>query len=172
MTKSLILLALIIGIRATSALACGCIREKDYSLADDVKASLKSEAVFVGKVDRFEYRAGVPDKEMEEYQKTHPGFTWKAKMAILRVDRWWTGSLGPEFVITTNETIQSDGIMRLETSCGFWLELGKSYLVFTRKYDGYFRTPASCGLTRKIEDAKETLALLGSGKEPVKDKSK
>src|ERR1700682_2849448 len=65
------------------ALGCQCVPVENMSLADQVKLSVEySDAIFVGKLERFEYRKGVSDKGLEEYKNTHPDLTWQTKMAV------------------------------------------------------------------------------------------
>lgn len=94
MQKALTILAVIIVFGVTSASACRALHDPNITLADELETSLKyADAVFIGTVDRYEYQAGIPDKELDEYKMTRPGFTWTAKVAVFRVDQWWKGSV-------------------------------------------------------------------------------
>lgn len=167
MRKLLISLVFVLGVSVPAVVACGCPDMPGISFADKIKGAVKNaDAVFLGKVDRFEWVVGVPNVLIEMERENIPGLTWESKTVVFKPDRLWKGSADPDIVVATDSARRSDGISTV-SSCDYQFEEGKTYLVFAHQEGWYLKTGA-CSLTRREDQIKEILPVLGPGKKPVK----
>jgi hypothetical protein len=165
--KKLALGLLILSLHVSAGFACVCVDMPDITLTDKLKWAVKdADAIFLGSVDRFDFLQGVPNEYLEDERKTNPGLTWETKTAVFKVDSWWKGPLNAEASIATDMTRNSDGTSSA-SSCDYGFEKGKTYLVFARKHGGYMKNIA-CSFTRRQDQIKEILPLLGESKNPIK----
>ena len=123
-----------------NAFACSCIR-LETDPAKLTKSALKSsDAVFIGTVETAPIRSRKGERAIEGIQN-----------AVFFVRKSWKGANDPTFE-TTGHTSGS--------LCGFHFDVGETYLVFVRKnLDGTFRV-SSCGLTARLERAKQYAKAL------------
>jgi hypothetical protein len=161
-----LLLILLLGIAVSSSLANTCI-SLDETLSDKFGKEFKNaDAVFIGKVERFDFIKGVPNEFLEKRREIIPGLTWKTKATVFSVDRNWKGIDDAEISIVSDETRNSDGTQSSSDS-DYPFEEGKTYLVFAWKFKGYLKS-SECSFTRRDDQIDEILPLLGEGKIPVK----
>lgn len=147
-------------------LACSCVQiGGPTSISDMVTGALRdSNAVFSGKVIRFEYRKGIPPRS---YLKLEPGIDWETKVAVFAVDRWWKMPASNEVVLVTDEMRSSNG-NSVGSSCDYYFDLNETYLVFASGSESELRTHA-CSSTRPLASfSSDFLDVLGRGNLPVK----
>jgi hypothetical protein len=164
--KTSALVLIILGLNVSAGFACVCVDMPDITLADKLNWAIKNaDTVFIGNVRRFDFLAGVPNEYLEERRKTNPGLTWETKTGVFKVDAWWKGPVDAEAYVVTDSTRGSDGTGS-ESSCDYGFEKGKTYLVFARKYGEYLKNIA-CSFSRRDDQIKDILPLLGEGKKPI-----
>ena len=154
---------------AAEVFACSCVELSDVSFNDRVNNAVNGAAmVFAGKVVGFEYRKGVPGR-FRQPSKDDQGrdIEWETKFVKFKAERWWAGEPATEVFLATDEGRSSTGIGSA-SSCDFYFEVGKTYLVYAHRDRNAFRTH-SCTRTSLLSNTKD-LQVLGVGKEPVKKK--
>jgi len=164
--RCIIFLVLALGINVTSSLAIAC-GDSGAPLSEKLAGAVKTaDSIFIGKVERFDFIKGVPNEFLESLREATPSLTWETKTAVFSVDRYWKGTDDAEISIVTDVTRNSDGTAS-NSSDDYKFEVGKTYLVFARKFKGYLKT-SGCSFTRRDDQIDEILPLLGEGKIPVK----
>lgn len=165
MRKLLFSALLVISCYVYTSFACTCVDFPDFTLEQKVQDALKhADAVFIGKASRFDYINGVPNDFLQMRLASVPGLTWETKTVVFDVDQFWKGLDGRDVSIVTDTTRNSDGTSST-SSCEYPFEEGKTYLVFARIDGPYLRNNA-CSFTRRDDQTKEILPLLGDGKKP------
>lgn len=164
--RCLIFVVLVLGVNVASSLAEACGDSND-TLSHKLDSAVKNaDAVFIGKVERFDFLKNVPNEFLESLRATTPNLTWETKTAVFRVDRYWKGIDEAEISIVTDVTRNSDGTAS-NSSDDYKFEEGKTYLVFAWKFKGFLKT-SDCSFTRRDDQIDEILSLLGEGKKPTK----
>lgn len=165
MGKIVLSLVMVLGYYVCTSFACTCIDLDGFTLEQKVQDAVKhTDAVFFGKVARFDFIDGVPNEFLQERLSNVPGLTWQTKTVVFDVDRFWKGVDDLNVSIVTETTRNSDGTGS-SSSCEYPFEEGKTYLVFARKDGPYIRNNA-CSFTRRDDQTTEILPLLGEGKKP------
>jgi|GEM_PF-3160737 len=160
----LVVIVLCINVSSSLASACG---DTIDSLANKLASAVKkADAVFIGKVERFDFINDVPNEFLETRRESIPGLTWETKTAVFSVDRYWKGVDDPEISLVTDETRNSDGTGSASGD-DYHFEEGKTYLVFAWKINGYLKT-SDCSFTRRDDQIEGILPLLGEGNQPPK----
>ena len=83
----------------TQGYACSCVTlGEPVSTFERAAGALNgSSAVFSGKVVRHEWRKGIPNQyALELRQRSGGTLEWETRVAVLKVDQWWKGSLPDE----------------------------------------------------------------------------
>jgi hypothetical protein len=153
----------------SSGLANTCI-SFDETLSEEFGREFKNaDAIFLGKVERFDFIKGVPNEFLEKRREVIPGLTWETKFEVFSVDIYWKGISDPEVSILNGLTRNSDGTGSGPSSDEYPFEEGKTYLVFAQRTKGYLMA-SDCSFTRRDDQIDEILPLLGQGKKPTKPK--
>lgn len=150
------------------ACSCGSGGEKVSIFQLATGALNSSSAVFTGKVDRFEWRKGIPNENFRDHARNFSlPLEWETKVAVFKVQKWWKPSLPDEVAMVTDEVRMPDGTGG-NSSCNYTFSIGKSYLVFANGPVTELRTH-SCSFTRTLEGefATTLLEALEPGNEPI-----
>jgi hypothetical protein len=149
-------------LNTAEVLACMCA---NLSAKEAIE---NSTAVFTGKVVSFEYRKGIPNEFMDTLAKEKgEKVEYETMVVKIQVNQWWKGNVSKEVFLITNtvRTAYSSSI----PGCDYNFKEGESYLVYAAGDKDELKTNA-CMRTRKLAAAAEDLAVLGEGKEPVKER--
>ena len=125
-----------------TALACTCVPSK--GVAQDVEIS---SAVFSGKVI-----------EIKRHDRTAEPF-WQVEV-IFEVDKSWKG---------VDKRIVSVFTSSGSASCGYGFKKGRTYLVYTGGSPQERLSTSICNRTKRLNQAREDLRVLGAGKEVVEN---
>jgi hypothetical protein len=134
-------LALLLSTLCQSVYACSCPTIGGFTREQEIQALVKRSdtAVFTGEVIEIINRAGYREIKFQ-------------------IEQYWAGKVTNEFTIRTD---------KLNSSCAFYFQVGKDYLVFAETFKGSLYTGA-CSRNSERKEGLEDLKILGKGKEPAK----
>src|SRR5438270_6036716 len=89
----ILLVVFVVCLNVSSGLAIACgDSDTPNSLANRIESTVRNaDAVFIGKVVRFDFLKDVPNEFLETRRQSIPGLTWETKTAVFSVDRYWKG---------------------------------------------------------------------------------
>jgi len=160
----------VVGLMVSESPASTCVSLGD-GLSEEFAREFKSaDAIFLGKVERFDFIKDVPNEFLEKRREVIPDLSWETKVFVFNVESYWKGDSDPQISILNGKTRNSDGTGSGPSSDEYPFEVGKTYLVFARKIKGYLMA-SDCSFTRRNDQIDEILPLLGEGKKPAQPNS-
>ena len=162
--KIIFLTVAILILNVSSALACLCDKRSTFS-----ESLEQSAAIFSGKVIKAEYqKKHITDKSDKSKAKpTDNKAEYEVLVITFEVERWWKGGTTTEVSLFTGQAKLRNGTIWV-TSCDNEYILGEKYLVFAYGDKDRLVSGSVCSLTKKLNEAKKELGLLGEGVEPEK----
>jgi hypothetical protein len=140
---SLLFIIGLLGFAQIEAHACSCIRPfENPTLKQEVTWFQKNaKAIFTGKVT-----------EVTQIPQSRIGVKIK-----IRVERYWKSPVPVEIIITNEGT-----------SCDYFFEVGKSYLIYASYANGSKINTNLCSGNKELQNAAGDIKLLGKSKKPQK----